>query len=861
MDDVTRLGDAAVTTSSGADWGRFAAGTLFAGRFRIVSPLGKGGMGEVYRAEDLTLGQTVALKFLPDSVVRDPVRLAQFHNEVRVARTISHRNICRVYDIGDADGRAFLTMEYVDGEDLASLLRRIGRFPQERAIDVARQICAGVSAAHERGVLHRDLKPANIMIDGDGHVRITDFGLASAGSVVDNIRAGTPAYMAPEQLAGREVSARSDIYALGLVLFEVFTGRRAFDATSLHELMRLHESGAVATPSSVVRDLDPTIERAILRCLERDPDRRPASALAVAAGLPGRNQLDAALAAGETPSPEMVAAAGEQSALRAEIGLAILAIAVVALVGVALVGDRVLLLHRIPITKSTDGLRDRADELLQRFGYTDRAADSADGWFMSSAFLSYVARTDRRRDRWNVLASGRAPTVAFWHRTSDRELVPIGRETSVTLDDPPPTVPGMRTVILDPGGRLVALRVVPPLVRGAPSPVAFDWTSLFDAAGLPRASFRRVTPQVTPPAFADAQAAFEGTMPGIEQPVRIEAAALDGRPTYFSILGPWNDPATSGPRAGGSPTSLFAAGSAAVFMLLLAGGSVLARINLRSGRSDRRGAFRMASVVFVAWVAYLMIGGRHSASITTEYVRITGAIGIALFGAAGLWLTYVALEPYARRFWPRLLIGWSRLVSGRYRDPVVGREILFGVAAGALIALYIFSHALVQIAMGLAPLPAWSGGSVAALLGTRAVASVLLSGVPRAVISPFQVLFVVVLLKALVRRTWLVLALTCVIIFPVAINGLFSGEQLALDVPYTVVGILLVTGVLLRFGLVALCVTFYVFESLNALPVTGDFSTAYATASTWLLFGVAALGAYGFYASRGDEPLVGRLHI
>src|SRR4051812_31613818 len=210
MDDLTRApGEAAsdtatLSSSSGTGWGRFAPGTLLAGRFRIVAPLGRGGMGEVYRADDLKLGQTVALKFLPDELMHDPARLAQFHNEVRVARTISHRNVCRTYDIGDADGRPFLTMEYVDGEDLSSLLRRIGRFPQEKAVEVARQICAGVAAAHERGVLHRDLKPANVMIDGEGHVRLTDFGLAMAvtsggdprSGSDPNIRAGTPGYMA-----------------------------------------------------------------------------------------------------------------------------------------------------------------------------------------------------------------------------------------------------------------------------------------------------------------------------------------------------------------------------------------------------------------------------------------------------------------------------------------------------------------------------------------------------------------------------------------------------------------------------------------------------------------------------------------
>src|SRR5204862_5608798 len=151
------------------------------GRYRLVGLLGKGGMGEVYRAEDLTLDQPVALKFLPEGVAAEGPALAQFHNELRIARQVSHKNVCRLYDLGEADGRRFLTMEFVDGEDLASLLRRIGRIPQDKAIELARQLCAGVAAAHERGVLHRDLKPANVMIDGDGNVRITDFGIAASG--------------------------------------------------------------------------------------------------------------------------------------------------------------------------------------------------------------------------------------------------------------------------------------------------------------------------------------------------------------------------------------------------------------------------------------------------------------------------------------------------------------------------------------------------------------------------------------------------------------------------------------------------------------------------------------------------------
>ncbi|MFH1176811.1 MAG: serine/threonine-protein kinase [Acidobacteriota bacterium] len=288
----------------------FAPGTLFAGRLRIVSLLGRGGMRMVYRADDLKLGQAVALKFLPPTLRDDPAHLAALVAEVRNARQVSHPNVCRVYDIGDHEGLHYLSMEMVDGEDLASLLRRIGRLPAGKALEVAHQLCAGLEAAHDRGVIHRDLKPANVMIDGRGHARITDFGLSvrpAEGSRAGEV-AGTPLYMAPEQLAGGGGSVKSDLYSLGLVLYEVVTGKRVFDAPTTSELRHLHASKPPLPPSRLVADLDPAVERAILRCLEKNAAARPRSAAELAALLPGGDPLAAALAAGQTPSPEMVVA-------------------------------------------------------------------------------------------------------------------------------------------------------------------------------------------------------------------------------------------------------------------------------------------------------------------------------------------------------------------------------------------------------------------------------------------------------------------------------------------------------------------------------------------------------------------------
>lgn len=266
---------------------RFASGTLLAERYRIVAPLGAGGMGEVYRADDLKLGQVVALKFLPRRCCGDATWLARLRNEVRLARGIAHPNICRVYDIGEADGEHFISMEYIDGEDLASLLRRIGRLAKDKALQIARQLCAALAAAHERSVLHRDLKPANIMLDGRGQVRITDFGIAALTEQVNKQETviGTPAYMSPEQLAGTNVSVRSDIYSLGLVLYEIFTGEPVFGGHTITQVRRLHEHAGTMEPSNFPDDVDPIVRRVIVHCLKKDANKRPSSALAVESAL------------------------------------------------------------------------------------------------------------------------------------------------------------------------------------------------------------------------------------------------------------------------------------------------------------------------------------------------------------------------------------------------------------------------------------------------------------------------------------------------------------------------------------------------------------------------------------------------
>jgi eukaryotic-like serine/threonine-protein kinase len=253
------------------------SGDVFANRYRMIARIGRGGMGDVWRADDLVLGTPVALKLIHST---GAAARAQIIGEVRLARQITHPAVCRVFDVGEDQGQAFLSMELVEGEDLATLLKRVGRLSSEKVLEIARQLCEGLAAAHARGVLHRDLKPANVLIDNEGRVRITDFGVAvkSEDGGSHNL-VGTPAYMAPEQLTrGGQLSDATDIYALGLILYELLVGQHPFNRSS--------PSGPPSPPSVKVANVDPTLEQTVLQALTPDPGRRPPTARAMAAMLP-----------------------------------------------------------------------------------------------------------------------------------------------------------------------------------------------------------------------------------------------------------------------------------------------------------------------------------------------------------------------------------------------------------------------------------------------------------------------------------------------------------------------------------------------------------------------------------------------
>lgn len=674
---------------------RFPAGTLLSNRYRIVSVLGKGGMGEVYRADDLTLGQPVALKFLPSLFGTDPERLDGLRKEVAAARRVSHPNVCRVYDIADHQGQQYLTMEFIDGEDLASLMKRVGRLSEEKALEASRSLCGALGAVHDQGLLHRDLKPANIMLDGRGRVRLTDFGLAAAEASVTGVqvRFGTPTYMAPEQASGREVTERSDIYALGLIMYELFTGRRAYaDA---------RRDTAPPTPSSVISGLDPAVEHAIARCLAPDPAKRPQSTAQVLAELPGGDPLAEALAAGVTPSPEVVAAAGVKGTLKRSHGLALLAGTVVVLAAFLALYDHVMLVGMVRLPEPTDALVRRARDVFQLAGLPDRS--DAFGYDHDRQFLNYDGFDEDDRTGWPEWVHKRpvAP-IYFWCRQSPNRFAPdlfypyAGslEPPRVSWNDPSALTPGMSSVKVDVKGRLIAFVSTPPdLVREAaaplPPPPAMVWRQWFRKGDYDFMRFSEVPPEHVPPVYVDTRYAWTGTTDRpTDLPIRVEAGTFRGRVVWFQVVAPWTrrdtGDVTQDVQDQGAAVSQFE-----LFVPLLIATFILGPLHLRRGQADATGAFRLGALVFVIQMLVWVCETHHLVQGYAEFrIEIRGlvlGVAFALYWAALIAGAYLALEPLVRRWWPEAVISWTRFLGGRWRDPLVGRDLLIGVL-GALVA-------------------------------------------------------------------------------------------------------------------------------------------------------------------------------
>ena len=833
----------------------FAPGSMVADRYRVASLLGRGGMGEVYGADDLKLGQRVALKFLPAERGKDRSWRDQFYAEVRMARQVSHPNVCRVYDVGESDGRLFLSMEFVDGEDLASLLRRIGRLPDDKAVEVAQQLCAGLAAAHRSGVLHRDLKPSNVMIDGKGRARITDFGLAIAASEADQQTrpAGTPGYLAPELLDGAAPSIRSDLYALGLVLYELFTGKKAFDASSLAEFHRKQTETNPTPPSNVVKNFDPAVERAILRCLDRDPTQRPNSALSVAAALPGGDPLSAALAAGETPSPEMVAAAGPQGLLRPAVAWSCLVGALILIFGASMfLAPRKMDWGLAPMNKSPEVLADRAQDLAQKLGYSV-AVDRAFWVASDKDYLRYAAHNSSSKD-WKRTPAGHAwpSPVTFWYRQSPQWMMPGAQSPNgpprVTLLNPSYETSGMVALRLDMQGNLLFLRGVPPQVENGGRPPQLDWGLLFAEAGLDRTQFVPANPKWAPPDSFDVRADWEGHLP--DRPdllLHVAAAAYHGVPIYFQVIAPWDQPWRGDPS---SPSRMPAASGillSTAWPLLMAGYLVVAgffaRRNVRRARGDTKGALRLAGFAILANCVYGFCVYHYVPQ--AEYISVQFILlGAPLLFALLAWLGYMAMEPYARQSWPKLMVSWQRLLNGHLRDPLVGRDVLLGIVAGSTMGAIFLGVGVLSHNSAASPVDGYFGQGILPSVGHCFLLLFAAS---------FYALFYFALLSVmtgLLRRPRFGLVGIGLIML------LLNAEPTAVDFTLTVLFVLVFLAVLVRIGLVAAAAFFFILLTLGTSPPL-ILDQWYAGRALIALLAPLILLFWGFYVSLGSQSVFG----
>ncbi len=841
--------------------GRFSFGDILAGRYRILGPVGSGGMGDVYRADDLKLGQPVALKFLPHELSQDRDRLGRLFAEVRLARQVAHRNVCRVYDIVEEGGVHFIAMEFVDGEDLGTLLRRVGRFSTDKATEIARQLCAGLHAAHEQGILHRDLKPANILIDGRGVAHIADFGLAALDDQIDEreIRAGTPTFMAPEQIEGREVTARSDIYSLGLVFHEMYTGRRALTGRTLAEV-RDQQSVLSSRISSDLSDLDPAVDRVLRRCLDPDPEMRPASALALAAALPGGDPLADALAAGEVPSPAMVAASGSVGVLPMPWGLASLAVILLSLLFTAFLAEETSLYGKSGMEKPAAVLKERASELARSFGYPDSAvADRVQGWYQDAAAIRYEKDVRPEAPAWDSLHLGQPSAVYFWYRESPSPLVATNLVGHVGATNPPVDKPGMTLLSLNPQGDLSWFQGVarPDFEREATNSAAdstsgFDWYSVMEAAALDPEAFQEMEADWVPPRHADHIKTWRGHYPDRpDREIEVRMSSFHDQLTWFEIRQPWELDDRASASGGGGQNRI---GSIVNFMIvfLIVSASLLARSHFKAGLGDLQGAARLGAVLVFLMFFSLVAEAHHVPLFGPEWTMFQASTGLSLFLGGLFWVLYVALEPFARRLWPEVLISWSRLLRGRIRDPRVGREILLGLAAGSILATWDTIWLDVTRRMG-APMPTLRTFSSGMIEGLPSYVTECVNLLVNAIWVPMAIFLLVIGFRTVLRHRLISILVTSTLVAAV----FFFGTESAMGKASALVSVALAAVLLFRVGLLSFMAFYFAATVPARAPLTLNFDHWYAWSTTLtalLMVGLAVFAFRNCRESSGTAP-------
>ncbi len=426
--------------------------------------------------------------------------------------------------------------------------------------------------------------------------------------------------MAPEQRAGKEVTVRSDSTRSASCSTSCSRASAHSRPATAGELARLQEQSTPTSPSRHVEGFDPAVERVILRCLEKEPAARPPSALAVAAALPGGDPLAAAVAAGETPSPELVAEAGEAGGLRPAVAVACLAGVIAGVVLVIVFSAQTQLSRIVPLPKPPAILVERAHEIIRALGVSVLSSDSAYGFDYVKDYGDDLLEHAPVAAFWQRLGGGSPCIIDFWYRQSPGDLVPSGW-FAFDYQDPPFLVPGMVGVRLEPDGRLKRFDAVPPDHDASKGPwPAPDWTPLFREAGLDSTEFHPAEPAWSPPVYADFRAAWEAADAGApDARMRVEAAAYHGTPVSFRIVRPWTRPVGVEPSASLGARVVRTLSTVLIFTVLI-GATVLARRNLRLGRSDRRGAAAVA--IFVLATGFLEWGLRTHHVLSRAETRL-----------------------------------------------------------------------------------------------------------------------------------------------------------------------------------------------------------------------------------------------
>jgi serine/threonine-protein kinase len=436
--------------------------------------------------------------------------------------------------------------------------------------------------------------------------------------------------------------------------------------------------------------------------------------------------------------------------------------------------------------------------------------------------------------------------VRFWYRESARPLAGAGGGV-VTASDPP-LEPGMARVSLDTRGRLLELSA-PPVEGVSPAGAAPDWALALREAALDPAALERTEPAFLPRAYADERVAWRGVFP--EQtnvPLRVEGAAYRGRIVDFRVLGPWDAPGAPAPRPAG--IDALTSGLTVVIIPVVAVGLALARRNHRLGRGDRRGAFRIASVALVVGLASWLFRTEHTASPVVEWGSLQEGAGRALYQAALLWLLYMALEPYVRRLWPRTLLSWSRLLSGRFRDPLVGRDLLAGALSANLIFVSVVLGRSAIEAIG-RPAPRLLELNLGLLLGPRKLAATAAWGLWAAVFLALLMLMFLVVLRAILRRRWAAVLVFAVVWMAIPLAG-FGGAQFLEGLIWAVYAAVC-TALVAHFGLLATATA--LFLGIQGIPVTLDLGAWYGGPAVYAFALELGIAAYGLYACLAGRSL------